>query len=233
VTLPFRIRRTVATALAVAIVTLLAAFADAGPADYLMPVDKHTTAKGRALATKYRPQLLQFSDYVYHCLPYLEIRNGLGFKRVPKETADDRYAAVWIRAEQAPDATFAAMPLERQASAMFSRYGVPMLSRLATLPGVAADPDVYGFSVAVEWVKPGSDPNRPVMEILAVFVDKASTQAFLGKRLLAADYVQGMKLKFFDGDKEVGRLPIEIWDDNFVSTFKVPGYEIEKGKVCS
>jgi hypothetical protein len=31
----------------------------------------------------------------------------------------------------------------------------------------------------------------------------------------------------------VGRLPIEIWDDNFTSTYKVPGYELEKGKVCS
>ena len=41
------------------------------------------------------------------------------------------------------------------------------------------------------------------------------------------------ELKFFDGDKEVGRLPIEIWDDNFVGTYKIPGYELEKGKVCS
>src|SRR5206468_11040849 len=110
--------RNVATALAVAIVSLAVTLADAGPADYLMPVEKHSTAKGRALATKYRPQLLQFSDYVYHCLPYLEIRNGLGFKRVPKEPADDRYAAVWVRAEQATDAAFAALPMDRQASAM-------------------------------------------------------------------------------------------------------------------
>jgi hypothetical protein len=226
-------RRSVATALAVVVVAGVVALAHAGPADYLMPVEKHTTPKGRALATKYRPQLLEFSDYVYHCLPYLEIRNGLGFKRVPKEQADDRYAAIWIRAEQAPDATFAALPLERQASAMFSRYGVPMLSRLSALPGLQSDPDVHGFSVAVEWIKPGSDPNRPTMEILAVFADKASTKAFLSKTLPAAEYVQNIRLNFFDGDKEVGRLPIEVWDDNFVGTYKVPGYELEKGKVCS
>jgi len=226
-------RRSIATAFAVAIVASAVALAYAGPSDYLMPVDKHTTPKGRALATKYRPQLLELSDYVYHCLPYLEIRNGLGFKRVPKETVDNRYASVWVRAEQAPDATFAAMPLERQASAMFSRYGVPMLSRMAAFPGIDADPDVYGYSVAVEWIKPGSNPNVPTMEILAVFADKASTKAFLNKTLAPADYVQGAKLNFFDGDKEVGRLPIEIWDDNFTSTYKVPGYELEKGKVCS
>jgi len=226
-------RRRVATVLAVLVVAGAVALAHAGPADYLMPAEKHTTPKGRALATKYRPQLLEFSDYVYHCLPYVEIRNGLGFKRVPKEPADDRYAAIWIRAEQAPDAAFAALPLERQASAMFSRYGVPMLSRLAALPGLESDPDVYGFSVAVEWTKPGSDPNRPTMEILAMFADKASTRAFLSKSLPAAEYVKKMKMNFFDGDKEMGRLPIEVWDDNFVGTYKVPGYEMEKGKVCS
>ena len=225
-------RRSVATALAVVLVAGAGALAHAGPADYVMPADKHTTAKGRALAAKYQPQLLQLSEYVYHCLPYLEIRNGLGFKRVPKEPADNRYAAVWIRAEQAPDAAFTALPVDRQASAMFSRYAVPMLMRLSAMPGLASDPDVYGFSVAVEWVKPGSDPNRPTMEILAIFADQASTRAFLGRTLPAAEYVQRTKLTFFDGEKEVGRLPIEVWEDNFVATYKVPGYEMEKGKVC-
>ena len=226
-------RRSVATALAVVLVAGGVAFAYAGPADYVLPVDKHTSPKGRALAAKYHPQLLQFSEYVYHCLPYLEIKNGLGFKKVPKESGDTRYAAVWIRAEQAPDAAFAALPVDRQASAMFSRYAVPMLKRLAAMPGFASDPDVYGFSVAVEWIKPGSDPNRPTMEILSMFADQTSTRAFLGKTLRAKEYVEKMRLTFFDGDKEVGRLPIEVWEDNFVGTYKVPGYELEKGKVCS
>ena len=225
--------RSVATALAVVLVVGVGALAYAGPADYVLPVDKHTSPKGRALAVKYQPQLLQFSEYVYHCLPYLEIKNGLGFKKVPKEPGDNRYAAVWIMAEQAPDAAFAALPRDRQASAMFSRYAVPMLKRLAAMPGFASDPDVYGFSVAVEWIKPGSDPNRPTMEILSMFADQASTRAFLGKTLPPKAYVEKMRLTFFDGDKEVGRLPIDVWEDNFVGTYKVPGYEMEKGKVCS
>lgn len=229
----FMSRRSVATALAVILVAGAVALAYAGPADYLTPVDKHTSAKGRALAAKYQPQLLQFSEYVYHCLPYLEIRNGLGFKKVPKDPGDNRYAAVWVRAEQAPDAAFSALSLDRQASAMFSRYAVPMLRRLAAVPGFESDPDVYGFSVAVEWIKPGSDPNRPTMEILAIFADQASTRTFLGKTLPAREYLKKTRLTFFDGQKEVGRLPIEVWEDNFVATYKVPGYEMEKGKVCS
>lgn len=226
-------RRSVAAALAVALVAGVVAPAYAGPADYILPAEKHTSVKGRALAAKYRPQLLQFSDYVYHCLPYLEIRNGLGFKKVPKEPGDDRYVAVWIRADQTPDAAFTALSLDRQASAMFSRYAVPMLRRLAAMPGIESDPDVYGLAVAVEWIKPGSNPDRPTMEILAMFADQASTRAFLAKTLPAGQYVEKMKLTFFDGDKEVGRLPIEVWDDTFVGTYKVPGYEMEKGKVCS
>ncbi len=226
-------RGSVATALAVILVAAVVALGYAGPADYVMPVDKHTSEKGRALAVKYHPQLLQFSEYVYHCLPYLEVKNGLGFKKIPKEPGDNRYAAVWIRAEQAPDAAFAALPLERQASAMFSRYAVPMLKRLAAIPGLASDHDVFGFSVAVEWIKPGSDPDRPTMEILSMFADQANTRAFLGHTLSAKKYVEMMRLTFFDGDKEVGRLPIEVWEDNFVTTYKVPGYEMEKGKVCS
>ncbi len=225
--------RSGATALAVVLVAGTVALAYAGPADYLMPVEKHTSAKGRALATKYQPQLLQFSEYVYHCLPYLEIKNGLGFKKVPKEQGDNRYAAVWIRAEQAPDPAFAALPVDRQVSAMFSRYAIPMLRRLSAVPGFGSDPDVYGFSVAVEWIKPGSDHNRPTMEILAMFADQASTRAFLGKTLPAREFVEKMRLTFFDGEKEVGRLPIEVWEDNFVATYRVPGYEMEKGKVCS
>src|SRR6266487_4151963 len=55
--------RSIATALAVAVMAWVAALAQAGPADYVMPIEKHSTAKGRALATKYQPQLLQFSDY--------------------------------------------------------------------------------------------------------------------------------------------------------------------------
>ena len=100
-------------------------------------------------------------------------------------------------------------------------------------PGFAADPDVYGFSVAVEWIKPGSDPNRPTMEILSIFADQRSTRAFLGKTLSAKEYLEKTRLTFFDGDKEVGRLPIEVWEDNFVGTYTVPGYEMEKGRVCS
>jgi len=67
-----------------------------------------------------------------------------------------------------------------------------------------------------------------------MFADQQSTRAYLGNTLPAKEFVDKMKkLTFFDGEREVGRLPIEVWEDNFVATYKVPGYEMEKGKVCS
>ena len=41
---------------------------------------------------------------------------------------DDRYLSTWIYVDQREDAAFAALPQERRVSAMFSRYGVDMLT---------------------------------------------------------------------------------------------------------
>jgi hypothetical protein len=227
------IRRAFVAALAAVLAAGAAASVQAAPADYLLPVEKHTTPKAQALAVKYRPQLLQFSEYVYHCLPYVEIRNGLGFKKNAKDRAtDDRFAALWIYVEQGEDKSFATLSPARQASAIFSRYGVPILRRLAAMQGLASDPDVYGFSVAVAWVKPGSDPNQPTLETLATFMDQKTTRAFLSNTLSASEWVDKMKIYFFDGEKEMGRLPLEVWEDNFIATYKVPNYEVQKGVTC-
>ena len=111
-----------------------------------------------------------------------------------------------------------------------------MLYQLSYAPEYAAELPILKYlqqlTVSID-IKPGSDPNRPTMEILALFADQASTRAFFARTLPAQEYLEKMRLTFFDGDKEVGRLPIEVWEDNFVATYKVPGYEMEKGKVCS
>jgi len=31
----------------------------------------------------------------------------------------------------------------------------------------------------------------------------------------------------------MGRLPLEVWEDSFVRTFKVANYEVPKGQKCS
>jgi hypothetical protein len=117
---------------------------------------------------------------------------------------------------------------------MFSRYGVDMLRRMTKLNGITSDSDVYGFSIVLSWLKPGSLlPNKqPVTETLALFIDKTSLRDFLAKRLPTAEFIDRAHFNVFDGRDAVGRVPLEVWEDNFNSTFKLKNYELEKGKKC-
>jgi hypothetical protein len=222
--------------LAAALVLGSAASSLARPEDAITPVEQYTTAKARNLAVTYKAELLEFSDNIYHCLPWLDVlKNGIGFRQPKDAEFDDRYLSLWIAIDQADDGgRFAELPLARRVSAMFSRYGVDMLRRMTKLNGISSDSDVYGFSIVLSWLKPGSllPHKQPVTETLALFIDKNSLRDFLAKRLPVADFVDRAHFNVFDGRDAVGRVPLEIWEDNFNSTFKLKNYELEKGKKC-
>jgi hypothetical protein len=160
---------------------------------------------------------------------------GVGFPRARDSQGDDRYLSAWFNVEQAEDAAFAALPQERRASAMFSRYGVDMLRRMSTLSDVVDDRDVTGLSVVLSWLKPGTNrPGRqPVSETFALFVDKATLSEFLAKRVSPEDFTNRAKFNLFDGLDLVGRVPIEVWEDSFNSTYRVANYEPPKVPVPS
>ena len=163
----------------------------AAPEDALMPLEKYTTSKGKSLASAHRIRLLQFSAQIYNCLPWLDVRpGGLGFPRARDTQDDDRYLSTWIYVDQREDAVFAALPQERRVSAMFSRYGVDMLRRMAALADVLDDGDVTGLSVVLSWLKPGtSRPGRQaVNETFSLFIDKATLRDFLAKRVSAEEF---------------------------------------------
>lgn len=207
----------------------------AAPEDVLIPIEKYTTAKGKGLASTHRTRLLQFSAQIYNCLPWLSVHpGGVGFPRARDSQGDDRYLSTWIAVDQGEDATFAALPQERRASAMFSRYGVDMLRRMSALADVVDDGDVTGLSVVLSWLKPGTNrPGRqPVHETFALFVDKATLREFLAKRVSPEEFTNRAKFNLFDGLDLVGRVPIEVWEDSFNSTYKVANYEPPKGVTC-
>jgi hypothetical protein len=207
----------------------------ASPEDAITPVEQYTTAKAKSLAITYQPQLLQFYDDIYHCLPWLGVhKNGIGFRQPKGAEADDRYLSLWISIDQSDDGRFGQLPLARRASAMFSRYGVDMLRRMAQIAGIAADANIYGFSVILSWLKPGTNARdmQPVSETLALFTDKSSLGQFLAKRLAPSEFTNRAKFSVFDGKEQVGRVPLEVWEDNFNSTFKLKNYELAKGKKC-
>ena len=207
----------------------------ASPEDAVTPVEQYSTAKAKGLAVTYRTQLVEFYDHVYHCLPWLGVlKGGIGFRQPRGAEADDRYLSVWVSIDQTDDGQFGKLPLERRVSAMFSRYGVDMLRRMTQLPGITSDADISGFSVVLSWLKPGiTGPDKPpITETLALFVDKMSLRDFFAKRLPASDFISRATFNVFDGRDLVGRLPLDVWEDNFNSTFKLKNYELAKGKKC-
>ena len=220
--------------IAVALLLGCVSGATATPEDALTPIQDYTTAKARTLGVMYQAQLLKFSTQIYHCLPWLDVmKGGIGFKKPLGIQADDRYLSLWITIEQTEDDKFKTMSLEQRVSAMFSRYGVDMLRRMTKIPGLAGDPNLYGYAVILNWLKPGSiNSSQPVSETLSFFIDKAGLAEFLDHRLPTPEFVERAKVNVFEGKTSVGRMPIQVWEDNFNSTFKLKNYELAKGKKC-
>src|SRR5262245_20357740 len=159
------------TALVAALLLGVAAPSSALPEDAVTPVEQYSTPKAKSLAVAYRTQLLQFSEYVYHYLPWLGVvKNGIGFRQPKDAEADDRYLSIWISIDQNDEGGFGKLSREHRVSAMFSRYGVDMLRRMTQLGGIGADANVYGFSVVLSWLKPDSaKAGQAVTETLALF----------------------------------------------------------------
>jgi hypothetical protein len=201
----------------------------------IMGIEQYKTPKARTLATTHQPLLKQMREEIYNCMPWVGVQKaGIGFRQPKGAAEDDRYLSVWIMIDQDEDARFAALPAERRASAMFSRYGTDLLRRMAALQPLVADPNVQGFSVVLSWLKPGTGGAvQPVNETLALFVDKQTTLGFLAKRVSAGEFTRRAKFSVSDGMQDMGRLPLEVWEDSFVRTFKVANYEAPKGQRCS
>jgi hypothetical protein len=225
----FVVRRLAALAL------ILFAPIPAAADDAIMSIDQYKTAKARTLATTHQPLLNQMREEIYHCMPWVGVQKaGIGFRQPKGAVEDDRYLSVWIVIDQDEDARFSALPPERRASAMFSRYGTDLLRRMASLQPLVADPNVQGFSVVLSWLKPGTGGAvQPVNETLALFVDKQTALGYLGKRVSAPEFTRRAKFSVFDGTQDMGRLPLEVWEDSFVRTYKVANYEAPKGQRCS
>ena len=202
----------------------------APPEEAIVALDKYTTEKARTLATTFTPQLRQIYNRVYHCRPWLDVRKGgLGFTRAVGQPGDDRFLNIWVWVEQEITPEFAGLgSAARRASAMFSRHGVDLLRHLAADARVFGDPALAGYSVILTWIKPsGRVGNEEVAETLGVFADKSAVQAFLAKQISAREFVEKATIVAFDGKDRLGRLPLEVWEDNFATTFKLKNYEPE------
>ena len=203
--------------------------------DAIGNLDQYNSVKARTLASTHHAQLVSLYDGIYHCLPWVDVRKGgIGFRKPKWAQEDERYLATWIVIEQKDDGRFGTFSKERRASAMFSRYGVDLLRRMVALQGVAGDPAVQGYGVVLSWTKPGSDKPgaQPVNESLVFWVDKSVAQGFLARRVSSNELTTRARHTYFDGIEEHGRLPLEVWDDNFTRTFQIKDYQLAKGVTC-
>jgi hypothetical protein len=160
-------------------------------------------------------------------------KQSIGFQRPKFAEDDDRYFSTWVIVDQKESPEFAALPQSRRMAFMFSRFGMDVLRRMIGIHDVVGDADVHGLSVVVSWLKPGTvRAGGPVNESVAVFVDKATALAYFERRLTVIDLNRRMHSLAFDGQKDLGPLALEIWDDFFMATYKVPNYQPPAGVTC-
>jgi len=210
--------------------------AAAAPAeDRLLPVDQYTSDKARTLATTYREALRELNAGIYHCLPWVELqKHSIGFYKPKHLTSDDRYLSLRIYIEQDPSTEFARLRVEDRASAMFSRYVGPLLRRMTKDPAVMGDPALDGFTVILEWMKqaPTAPGERPIHETIAVFIEKPVARDYLAGVMPITEVAAKARVLGFDGETALGPLRLAVWEDTFVSTYKVANYVLEPGVTC-
>ena len=203
--------------------------------DSVLPIEQHTSEKGKRLATKYQPALRELSAKVYHCMPWVEAKkNGIGFYKPKHLEGDNRYLSINLYIDQQPSPEFAAYSIEERASRMFSRYVGPMVRRMATTPGLLQDTSLDGFTVILEWLKqvPANPSARPVHETIASFLDRASASDYVAGRLSARELSSRARILAWDGETSLGPIRLTSWEDDFVTTYKVANYQVAQGVSC-
>jgi hypothetical protein len=207
----------------------------AGPADdRVLPLDQHSSDKARRLAKTYARALRELSAGVYHCLPWLEVsKQSIGFFRPKGATHDERYLSMRVYIEQDASPQFARLAAEERAAAMFSRYVGPLLKRMAAERALFDDSDLDGFTVILDWTKPTPRDagERPMTETIAVFVRKSMAAEYVTGRVPVSRLAEARTLAW-DGETARGPVRLTAWEDDFVKTYKVANYQLEKGVTC-
>ena len=208
----------------------------APPDDRILPVDQYTSQKARTLGQKYATALRDINAGIYHCLPWLDVREeSIGFFR-PKhlpQARDDRYLSLRIYVTQDASPEFAALKPETRASAMFSRYVGSMLRRMTERRELVTDALVDGFTVIVGWLKPTTEPGtQPVHETIAVFADRPTVAEYVAGRVSITALAARAAVFGYDGETPLGRIPLRAWEDDFLKTFQLANDQPASGVSC-
>lgn len=213
----------------------VAAVASAAPSeDRIIAADQYSSEKARQLARTHARALRELNAEVYHCMPWLDVKKeGIGFFKPKHVQGDVRYLSLNVLIDQDPSTQFSKIAPPERAAAMFSRYVGPLLRRMTRSPELLRDPALDGFTVILSWLKEvprGSD--RPVHETIAAFVPRSAVASYVSGTMSVGQLADVAHVLAFDGETPKGAIKVKAWDDNFVATYKVANYELEKGVTC-
>lgn len=214
----------------------VAAVASAAPSeDRILPTDQYSSEKARQLARTHARALRDLNAEVYHCMPWLDVKkDGIGFFK-PKhlQGGDLRYFSLNVLIDQEPSAHFSKLGPQERAAAMFSRYVGPLLRRMTRSPGMLSDSSLDGFTVILSWLKEvPRNSDRPVHETIAAFVPRSVAASYIAGSMSVGQLSDAAHVLAFDGETPKGSVKVKAFDDNFVATYKVANYEVEKGVTC-
>lgn len=228
-------RRILAGSLLVLGVAFAGAALAAPAEDRILGVEQYTSEKARRLARTFDHTLRDLNAEIYHCMPWVEVqKQTIGFFHPKHLASDERYLSIRLYIEQDPSPQFARLTVEDRASGMFSRYVGPILRRMTQDRNVLTDPAVDGFTIILEWLKqvPTSRDARPIHETIAVFIQRPLALEYVAGRATIPDLAAQGRVLGFDGETALGALTLAAWDDNFVATYKVANYQLERGVTC-
>jgi hypothetical protein len=201
--------------------------------DRVLQPDKYTSEKGRALGQKYQGTLRDLNAKIYHCMPWLEVKQeGIGFYKPKHLDGDVRYLSINVNVDQQPAPEFTRLSVQDRVSSMFSRY-VPHLLRSMATNDLLRDSNLEGFTVITSWLKAEPKGGEPaVMETAASFVPKSLVANFLRGQATVAQLADGAHVIAWDGETKLGSVKPKAWADDFVLTYKVAGYTPDPKIAC-
>jgi len=219
----------------VVVVVSAATVASAAPSeDRILPAEQYTSDKARHLARTHARALRDLNAEMYHCMPWLDVKkDGIGFFKPKHLQGDVRYLSLNVLIDQEPSPQFSRLTPQERAGAMFSRYVGPLLRRMTRSPGLLGDGSLDGFTVILSWLKEiprGGD--RPVHETIAAFLPRTAVAAYVKGGMSVGALADAAHVLAFDGETPKGAMRVKAFEDNFVATYKVANYEVEKGVTC-
>jgi hypothetical protein len=204
--------RRVGTSIVGLVLCLLASPASAQRSfdEVLLPLPQYRTPDTRVLAEAYPAELRLLYGELRRCVPELDFNQpGIGFRK-PRGKAQLRpHLSIWMIAAESVGPS--GEDLLTRAADAFQKYGSRLFRLLLARDAIRVDPRLGGYGLVLSWT--WSPPSQDLRgETLVMFVDGASTAAFVDGTLGASALLEHADMRLFEGDVERPGVRIRVDD---------------------